>query len=212
MTAYDSGRENGHDGSTELDDRDVRALTEYMTVLDEGGDVYSVTTESGREYRVDAREGRCTCPDHKHRDARCKHLRRVAFATGERPVPAWADTDAVDPQLGMHVDDGPQAVATDGGVAVESDDTGTDTDGASVRPSYIPLGIDERGASHVYDTETETVHIVREDGSRGRRVIAADQTVEEWVDAVADGWGWETRRYGAGVFMDRLAAAGGFDQ
>ena len=101
---------------TELDDRDAAALTEYMTVLAEGGDVYSVTTESGREYVVDAREGRCTCPDHEYRDTRCKHLRRVAFATGERSVPAWADTDAVDPQLGLHVDGSPQVVATDGGV------------------------------------------------------------------------------------------------
>ena len=107
--------------STELDDRDVRALTEYMTVLDEGGDTYSVTTESGSEYRVDAREGRCTCPDDEHRDARCKHRRRVAFATGEESIPAWADIDAVDPQLGEHVDGGPQLAATDGGVILEDE-------------------------------------------------------------------------------------------
>jgi hypothetical protein len=207
MTSYDSDRENGHDGSTQLDDRDVRALTEYMTVLHEGGDVYSVTTESGSEYRVDAREGRCTCPDHKHRGVRCKHRRRVAYATGEEPVPAWADTDAVDPQLGTHVDGSPQVAATDGGVAVESDDSA-----ASVRPTYIVLGVDERGASHVYDTDTETVHIVHDDGSRGRRVIGEGQTVDEWMDAVADGWGWANRRYGAGVYFDRIAAAGGLDR
>ena len=26
----------------------------------------------------------------------CKHQHRVAFATGERSIPAWVDTDAVD--------------------------------------------------------------------------------------------------------------------
>jgi predicted nucleic acid-binding Zn finger protein len=124
MTQFASDRENGHDGrtDTELDARDVRALTEYMTVLPEGGDVYTVVgqNENG-EYRVDAREGRCTCPDYKHNlptadgRERCKHAARVAYATGERSVPAWVDTDAVDPQLGEHVDGGPRQVATDGG-------------------------------------------------------------------------------------------------
>ena len=104
------------DGCTDLEDRDVRALTEYITTLPLGGDVYSVTTESGSEYRVDAREGRCTCPDHQYRKVRCKHIRRVAFATGARPIPEWADTDEVDAQLGQHVDGTPKVAATDGGV------------------------------------------------------------------------------------------------
>jgi hypothetical protein len=64
----------------------------------------------------------------------------------------------------------------------------------------------------VYDTDTETVHIVHDDGSRGRRVIGEGQTVDEWMDAVADGWGWANRRYGAGVYFDRIAAAGGLDR
>ena len=113
--------------STDFDRRDARALTEYMTVLGEGGDVYSVTTESGSEYAVDAREGRCTCPDHQHRGARCKHLRRVAFATGAEPIPAVVDPGAVDPDLGAHVDATPRVAATDGGELLE-DDTDTDTD------------------------------------------------------------------------------------
>lgn len=120
---------NGNE-STELDARDARALTEYMTVLAEGGDVYSVTTESGSEYRVDARAGRCTCPDARHNldDAEaCKHENRVAFATGARPVPAYVTADAVDPDLGAHVDARPR-VATDGGevVATDPDDDGGD--------------------------------------------------------------------------------------
>jgi len=90
---------------TDLEQRDVRALTECMTVLPLGGDVYSVTTESGSEYSVDALEGRCSCPDKKYNledGELCKHERRIRFATGEWTIPSWADTDAVDPQLGMH--------------------------------------------------------------------------------------------------------------
>ena len=122
------------DESTDIDRRGARALTEYMTVLPEGGDVYSVTTESGSEYAVDAREGRCTCLDHQHRGARCKHLRRVAFATGAEPIPAVVDRGAVDPDLGAHVDATPRVAATDGGEILDAGDDGeileadTDTD------------------------------------------------------------------------------------
>lgn len=102
------------DESTDLEPRDVRALTECMTTLPLGGDVYSVTTESGSEYRVDAQEGRCTCPDHRHRGVRCKHLKRLVFARGDAPIPAWADTDAVDPLLGEHCEQTPRKAAADG--------------------------------------------------------------------------------------------------
>ena len=106
-----------------IDPRDERALTEYMSVLPEGGDVYTVVGQNGGTYQVDGRDGRCTCPDHKHRDVRCKHIRRVAFATGAVPVPAGVD--GVDEQLGEHTDGQPitadggreRAVATDGGAA-----------------------------------------------------------------------------------------------
>jgi len=100
-----------HDGATVLEQRSVRALTEYMTVLSEGGDIYSVTTQSGSEYRVDAKAGRCTCPDARHNsadDVQCKHVRRVAFATGERPIPPWSAED-IDPLLGEHVE-GPRYI------------------------------------------------------------------------------------------------------
>lgn len=86
---------------SEVDDRTRRALTEKMTVIEEGPDLYNVITESGSEYSVDAREKRCTCPDHKHRNAVCKHIRRVAYATGEREIPAGVT--GVDPLLGDHV-------------------------------------------------------------------------------------------------------------
>lgn len=96
----------GDDAGADIDveERTARALTEYMAVLPEGdgADIYTVVGQNGGTYTVDGREGRCTCPDHEYRGARCKHLRRVALATGARPVPDGVD--GVDSQLGMHVD------------------------------------------------------------------------------------------------------------
>jgi hypothetical protein len=146
-TNVSAGEKTGHDSSTEFEDRDVRALTEYMTVIPDGGDVFTVIGQNGGgEYRVDARKGRCTCPDHQHRSARCKHIRRVAFATGEEPIPAWVDGDAIDGQLGEHVDSEPEVVATDGGIIevgdgaeiLEADDGGDDRpDDCDCLDSYI---------------------------------------------------------------------------
>lgn len=112
------------DESTDPSQRDKRALREKMTVLPEGGDIYAVTTESGSEYSVDRREGRCTCPDWQYRNTRCKHVRRVAFATGDRPIPAGVD---VDPLIGRYTDERPRVVITDGGVSVHARDVDADT-------------------------------------------------------------------------------------
>ena len=105
---------------TDLDDRDVRALVEKITVLPDIGeargaeDLFVVVSESGKQYTVDARHDSCSCPDAEYRDKTCKHQRRVAFATGARPIPTWVNVDVVDPRLGEFVDGGP--VAADGGV------------------------------------------------------------------------------------------------
>jgi hypothetical protein len=52
MNKFDTaaGESSATADGTDLEDRDVRALTEYMTVLPLGGDVYSATTQSGSEY------------------------------------------------------------------------------------------------------------------------------------------------------------------
>lgn len=95
------------------DEIDVRALTQFLTVLDSvgrargAGDLYLVVSESGSEYLVDIREGACECPDHEYRGRRCKHIRRVEFATGRRPVPAGIDAGDIDDQLGLHVTGAP---------------------------------------------------------------------------------------------------------
>ena len=100
-----------HVDGTEDRELDWRALAEYQTVLEDGDvrarsseDMFTVTTQSGSTYLVDARLGACECPDFQYRDRKCKHLRRMEFATGARPVPAWIDRDEVDPNLGEHVD------------------------------------------------------------------------------------------------------------
>lgn len=96
-----------------LDELDARALSQYLTVLDDIGRVrgapnlYLVVSQSGSEYLVDARGGACECPDHEYRDRICKHIRRVEFATGRRDVPDFIDDAAVDEQLGLHVDSVP---------------------------------------------------------------------------------------------------------
>lgn len=119
-----------------LNDRDVRALTEYLLAVADGEGLYRVYSEDGTEYRVDAREGRCTCPDAEHRDPEggCKHVRRVAFATGERPIPEWADRDALDPRLRDRegAAGGAQAVAADGGTVTA--DPATDAPDADLPP------------------------------------------------------------------------------
>lgn len=71
-----------------LDERSRRARTERMSVLALGEGLYEVGSESDHTYLVDVEAGRCTCPDHVFRDARCKHVRRVAIEiTGGRTPP-----------------------------------------------------------------------------------------------------------------------------
>jgi hypothetical protein len=130
----------------ELEQRDVRALTECMTVLPDGAgtDLYTVIGQhENGEYRVDARTDRCTCPDHEYRDARCKHARRVAFATGAEPIPAAVDRDAVDSELGAHVEGEPRFLATDGGTEiVDAGDEGELLEPAD--DDTDPADVDER--------------------------------------------------------------------
>jgi hypothetical protein len=134
------------DDCTDLSKRAVRALTEKMTVLpdtgraDDANDLYLVVSASGSEYLVDSRGGRCDCPDAHHNlesDERCKHERRVNYATGQTPIPTWADTAAVDPHLGLQTARSPVRAVTDGGI------TRKDTD-QSVESSKVSRD-DDRG-------------------------------------------------------------------
>ena len=99
--------------------RTVCALTEYMGVLPEGGEIYTVVGQNGFTYTFDRLEWRCTCPNAKHRSAACKHQSRVAFATDECLIPIGAD--GVDVQLGEHTEADPRVVASDGGIIQGND-------------------------------------------------------------------------------------------
>ena len=146
---------NGEESTgTDLEPRDVRALTEYTSVLGRVGraagadGLYLIVSESGSEYLVDARDGVCECPDYQYRENHCKHQRAIEFATGRRTIPRWVDVDAINNTLGAHIDESPafetsadpdpapelvesdaaEAVVTDGGVRVKSD-AESDTEG-----------------------------------------------------------------------------------
>jgi hypothetical protein len=123
---------------------------------------------------VDTRgdDPRCDCPDATHRGATCKHARRVAYAIGERTIPAHVDRDDVDEHLGRHVD-GPvfagvdavdttseQPVATDGG-SDPSDWTFTDT-------SANPTGVCERDGCDGNQRKSLTVP------GEGKRIVCRD--------------------------------------
>jgi hypothetical protein len=95
---------------TDIGDRSVRALTEYMSVLEDfdhvrgADDMYVVVTE--KQYTVDLREGSCTCPDATYNlgpGEQCKHEKRVRYATGDWEIPAGVDESSIDPDLGEHV-------------------------------------------------------------------------------------------------------------
>jgi hypothetical protein len=65
------------------------------------------------------------------------------------------------------------------------------------RPNYIPLGGDTDGASHVYRTTDETIHVVQ-DGERVQQFSLGTRTVDDYVKFVRDdveGREWENRRY-----------------
>lgn len=118
--------------------RTRRALEQYLTVLGDygradGDDLFVVVSESGSEYLVDLRLEACECEDHQYREARCKHIRRAAFATGREPIPVCAAEQLdVDEQLGIHVDGDLRFAAADGGVVDAGDgDDGDDGDGDS---------------------------------------------------------------------------------
>jgi predicted nucleic acid-binding Zn finger protein len=124
MTEFESRclQDGATDRRTELNPRDTRALTEKMAVLLEGGDIYTVVGQNGGgEYTVDLHEGQCTCPDAQYNldgNEACKHELRARYAIGDRPIPTWADTEAVDAQLGTHVNGEPERVAADGGTKI----------------------------------------------------------------------------------------------
>ena len=107
--------------SPQFDERAAKALTESLSVLDSRtfnhlrNEEFLVVSPTGT-YTVDAIAETCTCPDALHRapEQGCKHLQRVAFARGERPIPGWVDVEAIDSGLGQHVSASPLIATADG--------------------------------------------------------------------------------------------------
>jgi hypothetical protein len=71
-----------------------RARVERMAVRTVGGGQYDVLTADDAVYSVNLPKSRCTCPDHRYRGARCKHLCRVAIEVTEGRVPAPGEREA----------------------------------------------------------------------------------------------------------------------
>lgn len=78
--------------------RAERARSEPMAVLAVGDGAYDVVTEEDHVYTVDLAAGTCTCPDHRIRGVRCKHLRRVAIdvTAGRVPPPGMREATCGD--------------------------------------------------------------------------------------------------------------------
>jgi len=81
-------------GDSPASDRAGRARVERMAVRAVGGGRYDVVSADDNVYSVRLPAGRCTCPDHQYRGARCKHLRRVAIEVTEGRVPAPGEREA----------------------------------------------------------------------------------------------------------------------
>jgi hypothetical protein len=89
--------------------------------------------------------------------------------------------------------------------ALQTADTDDAQPSTDPRPDYFELGIDARGARHVCDTATSTVHIIHSDGSRGRRHLDGG-TLDDYMSAVAGAYGWDVEKYGASL-VEMLADA-----
>jgi len=135
MNDYDDAEVEG----TDIDPRTRRALEEPLSVVALDGTpvessdetVVLVVSGSGESYHVDAGVGRCECPDHQHRDAECKHIRRARIELGETTVDTHTlATVAVDTRLGATAP-GPHVATSDGGLVGgdtnESDDDDDET-------------------------------------------------------------------------------------
>ena len=144
-----------------IEARTRRALERVAQVLhtdrtpiadDESPTVVSVFSgSSGTEHRVDVREGRCTCPDHEHRETRCYHIRRARMALGVEPI----DTETlaacdVHTRFAEHAP-GPVVATSDGGlVGRESDEETDDTE--THRYTHTDETRRERGETHGYSS------------------------------------------------------------
>jgi hypothetical protein len=157
--------------SADIEPRTRRALERVVTVTDTDGTpiadeetptIVSVHSgNSGREHRVDVREGRCTCNDHRHRETRCYHIRRAQMALGVQPV-ATETLAACDvhERFAEHAP-GPVVATSDGGLVggetdEETDDDSTDSAESDRLEPTVREHVEEHGAhGYGYDYAPE---------------------------------------------------------
>jgi hypothetical protein len=122
--------DNTTEASESIAPRTRRALSEPLSVVSLDGTpvesrdetIVMVVSHSGETYHVDAEAGRCECPDHEYRDARCKHIRRARVALGLQPVDSQVLVSVdVDATLGANAP-GPVVATPDGGIIDAGDD------------------------------------------------------------------------------------------
>jgi hypothetical protein len=167
MNDYD----NAEVESSDVEPRTRRALERVLTVTHTDGTpilegesptVVSVHSgNSGKERRVDVREGRCTCPDHEHRDATCYHLRRARYALGVQPI-ARDTLAACDVHSHFAANaPGPVVATSDGGLVgresdEETDDDSTDSAGSDRLEPSVREHVEQHGsAAHGHDYAPE---------------------------------------------------------
>jgi hypothetical protein len=167
MNDYD----NAEVESTDVEPRTRRALERVLTVTHTDGTpiregesptVVSVHSgNSGKEHRVDVREGRCTCRDHRHRESRCYHIRRARMALGVRPI-ATETLAACDVHTPFASNaPGPVVATSDGGLVggetdEETDDDSTDSAGSDRLEPSVREHVEQHGsAAHGHDYAPE---------------------------------------------------------
>jgi len=173
--------EHTHDNeSTDVEPRTRRALERVLTVTHTDGTpiadgesptVVSVHSgNSGKERRVDVREGRCTCPDHKHRGVECYHIRRARFALGVEPVDtATLAACDVDQNFAANAP-GPAVLTSDGGVGAVAGEISSDQSAdESTERSRVPVA----GGVLVYESRAV-----------GKELVGVER-VDDW-DALGD--------------------------
>ncbi|QFU84298.1 hypothetical protein [Natronorubrum aibiense] len=76
------------------------------------------------------------------------------------------------------------------------------------RADYIPIGIDNEGAHHVYRTTDESVHVI-ENGERAFRYDLEDveKTIDDWIDYITDRRGGFEVQYLFKTMADAIVGA-----
>ncbi len=137
-----------------LEERSRRARSEPMSVHPVGDGRYEVDAASGERYHVDLEAGRCGCPDHRFRGARCKHVRRVAIeiTEGRVPPPGEVVRDCRDCGTAVFVEEGVSGPTYCPDHELTAGDRARDREtGAEV----VVVGVSALRADHVRITATD---------------------------------------------------------